>query len=63
MHPAYKLQYFKKLKWEESSVLAASMIVRDCWNASYRFSDIGQEVLDLSTVSKIPPCLSTLINI
>lgn len=53
MHPAHKLNYFKKLQWEDDWVVAASVMVCDRWTTNYKFNDFGQGVFELSTVSNI----------
>ena len=39
LHPCHKLEYFKRNKWDESSIAAACDIVQDKFDWSYWLQD------------------------
>jgi len=41
LHPRHKLQYFKNAGWEEAWITTARSIVRDEYDRTYAFMDIG----------------------
>jgi len=41
LHPRHKFQYFKNAGWEEAWITTAQSIVRDEYDHTYAFMDIG----------------------
>jgi hypothetical protein len=60
LHPRHKLSYFKKAKWEDDWIKAATQLVRDEFDLSYRRhlnpqdSALGNEVRAQSLSFFIP---------